>query len=378
MRNIIIGLLLSFGIEGIEFDSYYHWSLYSGYGWGKDRDAGFGTGITNDIGAKITLDEKNSFLLLYEMSYSGEGLKEREGTRFSDRNQDHFILFSYSRNFSPKTTLKAKLDYTKAFVRSGITESWENGLYNYDQIGSGIDFRKTMGSFETEGGIRLSSVKYPNYTYLLGEIEPSWDEPRYDHNKMGISFALSHPIHPMIICKAGYKYNLKNYRYEYIKDVSGKTTDKKQRDSIHTLSFSLSHKTFGIATELELLRSNYNEVKFSSGGTPTLVTPNYYDYNFYELSPWIRYLWKKMEFCLSFSYRMKDYTNRYAEDEYRNRLPSKQKDRVGLFLFKVSKPINPSLVALFSFGYKDSSSTMKRKDLNYKDNSLGIRLIFEH
>ncbi|MBU1487532.1 hypothetical protein KKH56_05735, partial [bacterium] len=157
---------------------------------------------------------------------------------------------------------------------------------------------------------------------------------------------------------------------------------------IHTLAFYFPYSarenlTIGLDGKFSFLRSNYNDVKFdetTSAAIPDSSTSSFYDYNSYEFEPWVRFLAKGMEFGASLSYKIKNYTNRIAEDEAGNFFPDKKKqeDKILFLLLEATKPINKSLSAGLYYGFKDTSSNMKRTGYNYQNHSLGIKLTFEH
>lgn len=387
-RLILLFLILSSSLGFCaEINPYYHYTFYQGYGWGKDKEATFGNSITNDLGCQVVLNEENTLLGFYEMSYQGPGLKEEEGDLFTDRYQDHLLLLSWIRKLREEMTLKGRLDYLKSFTRSGLSERWEDGDYNYDRLGFGLDLLLPFREADFNLAWRIADLSYPNYTYLLGEIDPSYDLPRYDHLMSKLYLEAKYPIHPQITPKASYEYIRKGYKNEKVKDSEdGENTQTKQRDSMHTLAFYLPYSarenlTIGLDGKFSFLSSNYNDVKFNATGeTITAITPSFYDYNSCEFGPWVRFVAKGMEFGASLSYKIKDYTNRRAEDEDGNFFPDerKQEDKILSLFFDATKPINKSLSAGLYYGFKDTSSNMKRTGYNYQNHSLGIKLTFEH
>lgn len=384
---VICGFFFSSSGVAAQISPYYHYTFNQGYSWGKDKEATFGSGITNDLGCQVILNEDNTLLGLYEMSYQGPGLKEDEGDLFTDRYQDHLLLLSWIRKLREEMTLKGRIDYLKSFTRSGLSENWEDGDYNYDRLGFGLDLLLPFRGADLDLAWRIADLSYPNYTYLLGEIDPSYDQPRYDHLMNKLYFEAKYPLHPRITPKASYEYIHKGYENEYVKDEKdGETTGTKQKDSIHTLSFYIPYSTrenltIGLDGEFSFLGSNYNNVKFNATGeTITDITPSFYNYNSYEFEPWVRFLAKGMDFGASISYKIKNYTDRKAEDKDGAFFEDerKQEDKILFLLLEAIKPINENLSAGLYYGFKNTSSNMKRTGYNYQNHSFGIKLTFEH
>ncbi|MEW6103160.1 MAG: hypothetical protein AB1630_05005 [bacterium] len=366
----------------IEFNPYYNYTLSQGYNFGSGISSSFGSGITNDLGCQIKLGKKDSLLLLYEASYEGPGLKE-EG-KFTDRYQDHLLVASYKRKFN-KMLLKAKIDYTKSFTRSGVSEDWDSGDYNYNKLGFGLDLLSSLKGINLGMGGKVANVKYPNYTYLLGEIDPEYDIPRYDHNLYKISLSGGYLIQKKLPFETSFELLLRNYKNELIKDInSGKDTAEKEKDRVISLNGNLSYPlkenlNLGMDSSFSFLRSNYNEVKFNATGTALSDScASFYNYNIYCFAPWISYLRKNLKFNLSYSLEMKNFSNQKAEDKDGKWLSDKRKDRTSLVLISATKKINKQVSATISYGIKALSSNMEKTGYNTTYNSLGFNLQFEY
>ncbi|MEW6482643.1 MAG: hypothetical protein AB1397_06575 [bacterium] len=373
-------LLIPFFAWSIEFSPYYNYTLSQGYNFGKDISSSFGTGIINDLGCQIKLNGKNSLLFLYEASYEGPGLKE-EG-RFTDRYQDHLLVASYKKKFD-KLILKTRLDYTKSFTRSGVSEDWDSGDYNYNKLGFGLDLLSSIRNIKLGLKGKIAHIKYPNYTYLLGEIDPKYDIPRYDHNLYKISLSGGYLIQKKLPCETSFDIVFRNYKNEFIKDVnSGADTKEKEKDRVISLNGNISYPLkenldLGMDSSFSFLRSNYNEVKFASGGTVTDACSSFYNYNLYCFSPFISY-GEKTRLNLSYSLEMKNFSHQKAEDKDGNWLSDKRKDRTSLILISATKKINRQVSATISYGIKALSSNMEKTGYNTTYNSLGFNLQFEY
>ncbi len=382
VKKILIPLItLHSSLFTIEFNPYYSYTLSEGYNFGKDISSSFGGGITNDLGYEIKLGKKNSLLFLYNGTYDGPGIKEGEG-RFTDRYQEHIFLASWKRRFN-KMLIKTMVDYTKSFTRSGVSESWEGGDYNYNKLGIGLNLLSSFKKIDIGFGGKIASIKYPNYTFLLSVIDPEYDLPRYDHNLYKLSLSGDYLIQKKIPLECGIEMLFRNYKNEYIKDInSGEDTMEKEHDRTYNLNGNLSYPLkenliIGMNSSFSFLRSNYNEVKFHPGGTVSASCKSFYNYNLIEFTPFLSY-GKKTTFNLSYSYETKGFSNQKKEDANGNWLLDKRKDTTGLFLIKACKPINKSLSATISYGIKNLSSNMERPGFNTTYNSLGFKLAFEY
>lgn len=373
-----IFLFISLCAWSIEFNPYYSYTLQQGYNFGPNISSSFGSGIINDIGLGIKFDKKNSLTFLYEASYEGPGLKEKGA--FQDRYQDHILSFLYKRRFS-KILLKTGFDYVKSLSRSGISEDWEGGDYNYDKIGIGLDLLSSFKNIKLKIASKVSNIKYPNYTYLLSEIDPEYSLPRYDHRMYKLLFEGNY-IASKVLLNSSFDMLFRNYKNEYIKNSDGVDTNEKQKDKTYTFNGGISYPlaknlTAGIDASLSFLRSNYREVKFSSTGTAILKSPSFYNYNLIGIIPWISY-GKNPKLNLSYSFEAKNFSNQRAEDKDGNWLLNKRKDRAGILSIEACKPINKQVSLVLSYGIKSLSSNMERQGYNTTYNSLGFKLGFEY
>gem|GEM_PF-3246353 len=365
---------------GLELNPYYYYTISQGYNFGSDISKGFTNSIINDLGCRIKLNDKNSLTLFYEGSYEGPGIKE-EG-RFTDRYQEHILVASYKRKFN-KILLKAGIDYTKSLTRSGVSESWKDGNYNYNKLGLGLDLLSSFKNIELGLGGKIADIEYPNYTYLLGEIDPEYSLPRYDHRMYRFSLKGGYLAFKKLPISFKSEILMRNYKNEYIKDLSsGVDTKEKEKDKTYSLEGGLSYPLkenlkLGMDSSFSFLRSNYNEVKFDATGTAISSCQSFYNYNLSSFTPYISY-GKNLKLNLSYSFEIKNFTNQKKEDKDGNWLPGKRKDRTGLFLIEAIKPINKQISLTISYGIKGLSSNMERKGYNTTYNSLGFKLQFEY
>ncbi|HAW49599.1 TPA: hypothetical protein DCX16_01410 [bacterium] len=382
VKKVFILPIIFYSVSfAIEIEPYYNWALSQGYSWGKDIEPSFGNNILNDIGCQVKLGDKDSLLLLYEASYEGPGIKEKK--KFTDRSQEHLFLVSWTKRLNIMT-LKTRLDYLKSFTRSGVSESWETGDYNFNRLGFGCDVLTLLYKTGIKGGFRFADVKYPNYTYLLGEIDPNYDLPRYDNRRYRLSLSVKPGFHPMVKPDITSNLHFIRYKNEFIKDInSGSDTGEREKDSIYEFGLSIpcqlkENVAIGMDSLFSFLRSNYNEVKFSSLGTVASACKSFYDYNLYEFSPYISTKLKNMVFSLSYSHKIKNFTDQPPEDSSRNWLSSKRRDKNTTILLSLKKPINKALSLTLSYGMIKLSSNSQRTGLNVSYNQLGITTSFEY
>lgn len=208
-------------------------------------------------------------------------------------------------------------------------DSWE-GLYNYRDIGGGLDF--TAGNLGFAGGMgtfglgaQIYSRKYPNYVSLLDLAT-------------GVGAEVDNKDYHGVLVRTGYSW-LKNLGFSWtanysglfkrldtklVVDENGLLTGDHQNDQLHTLDLSAWYLfstgiRVGLGANFGLNDSNQNW--YDARGTVALdddvFIPDYYDYYFYRVSPNVSYtfgMFGLFPFTLSYAFSFQElfYTDRLA------------------------------------------------------------------
>jgi len=224
-------------------------------------------------------------------------------------------------------------------------ESWE-GLYNYRDIGGGLDF--TAGDVGFAGGMgifafgaQIYSRKYPNYASLLDLAT-------------GVGAEVDNKDYHGVLVRTGYSW-LKNLGFSWTANYSGlfKRLDTKlvvnenglltgdhQNDQLHTLDLSAwflfsTGIRIGLGANFGLNDSNQNwyDAKGTAALDDDVFIPDYYDYYFYRVNPNVSYtfgMFGLFPFTLSYAFSFQElfYTDRRARFADGNYKPDDQEDKL--------------------------------------------------
>ncbi len=270
--------------------------------------------------------------------YNGRYYKRREfysddvGPLERAEFQSHSFTPMVRYNFGDRRRyfLTPSLFFTKTLNKDIDTDAWDEGLYNYNDIGVGLDFRMAgAGFYGGDGtlsfGTQFYEREYPNYVSLLDlatGIGVEKDEKDYHGILVRAGYGWIKPI--------GFSWTF-DYSMLYkilddkkVVDENGFLTNTGQRDHLHSVRleplFALTRQ-LSIGLGLIFEYSNSNQNWYDGMETPSLeddvFTPNFYDYSSYGIRPNIAYTFGM--FGLSpftatyvFSILKTDYTDRKA------------------------------------------------------------------
>jgi len=324
-----VGLLLIICSQGfceMKVAPYYY--LYTSESvFFADTYTTLSTNIYGDFAVKMVFNDRWSLLGLYELNYQGPGAtsESKEGANFQEQYQDHSVILKPSYLLSEKWTLGGRVGYALQLSKTGSTESWNKGLYNYYGWMLGFEGKTKIKNIELKPGYLFTQNLYPNYSNLIGYYDKKEARPEQDHYRHKFYADASFPISKTLSVNAGLNDTIKAYAAQGIIGESGvEDTSVKQVDNVAGVELNLSYlplKGLSIALnqKLEANFSNQNDFTLSptnpSDTTTTQFNQNYYSYTFYEISPGITYTFSN-NLSLSFSctWNIKNYHARPARD----------------------------------------------------------------
>ena len=301
------------------------------YSDASDSDPLNGYGISAMVAPTYKF-AKSAFLSLV---YDGSYVKERElyaadsGYMLRAENQHHTITPILRMDFgeNDRYSIKPHVFFTVDLNKDTDHADWNDGLYNYKDLGGGIDFKmRDLGWSDAEGvmtlGFQLYEREYPNYTSLLdlaAGLNTETDEKdylglilnaEYEWTKeMGLSWAVE------------YSLLIKWLDDKKVVDLNGVLTSQEQEDYLHMLEtrfwyFFKSGFRVGLDLEANMQESNQNYYEGFGGAGATVATEDYYDYCSYRITPSLSFQFRIIPLTLfaSFSYQELEYDDREAKN----------------------------------------------------------------
>jgi len=314
-------------------DAYFTYSDLEG------SDDMWGGGFNATLAPAYKINDRLFALVMYDGNY----YKRREfyaddfGYLQRTEFQGHTITPMIRKDFGEKSrySLTPSLFSTWTFNKDGgdnsNNDSWDNGLYNYEDLGVGLDFdmRELFGEYGSlKLGAQYYSRKYPNYKSLASLVQIPGQPDEEDEKD----------YHGTIV-KAGYKW-LKDYGWSWTSEASmlyKDLDDKKvvelnglstepQEDFVYNLNLNgwyLFENIGGglrLGVELDGGRYDSNQNYYDLVGVVpnpnTVFINDFYDYYAYTLRPYVSYTFDLLPLTpgFSYAYRRVDYTDRLARN----------------------------------------------------------------
>ncbi len=323
---IVSGLLFSasLGFCEIKIAPYYY--LYTTEsGFIADTSVTLSTSIYGDFAAKVIFNDRWSLLALYELNYQGPGATSdsKEGANFQEQYQDHSILVKPTYLLSENWTLGGRIGYVIQLSKTGSTESWNQGLYNYNGWTFGFDGKTKIKNISLTPGYLFSQNLYPNYSNLIGYVQKTEARPEQDHYRHKFYVNATYPILKPLSIYLELSDTIKAYAAQGIINASGvEDTNTRQLDNIFGIKLDLSYlplkgMTLELKQKMEVNISNQSDLTFNpltpTDTTTTRFNTDYYSYTFYEISPVFTYTFpNRISYTISYLWNIKNYHSRFA------------------------------------------------------------------
>ncbi|MEK7764638.1 MAG: hypothetical protein AAB368_00235, partial [bacterium] len=157
--------------EGITVTPFYSFDWLEGAAIQSVGSWFFGSNYGTSLGAKAALTPEHALFGVYDLSYSGPGLRYQEGREFGDRTIDHNALLEYQYSGFAGNTIKTRVLFIKELRRSGPSEVFGSGLYDFWALGGGVlDDIAVRPGLGLGVGVTYQYFRFPNYSDLLAEF----------------------------------------------------------------------------------------------------------------------------------------------------------------------------------------------------------------
>ena len=297
---------------------------------GNDLWGGHFAGI---LAPTYKFDDNTHLILLYDGLYDSsrefysDGIGYRQRTEF----QYHSLTPMVRLDFGPgsRLSLTPMAFYRRTWNKDEAdNDSWDSGIYNYEDVGTGIDFdiRECFGEYGSlKLGMQYYERRYPNYeSFFYSNVTPIGDpEIKDDKDYLGIITKLEYFwIKDSGFCW-GTTYSLlyKRLHHREVIESLDSISNSNERDYIHDLLFQFwyylddvdSGLRLGMDLSGGLFRSNQNYVDSDRDGLHFI--PDYLDYDSYRIRPNVAYTFEMIPLTItaSYAYERIEYTDRKAK-----------------------------------------------------------------
>ncbi len=311
------------------FDAFYKLSVL------EDSDSLSGGSIIALVAPTYRVFDQSLLVFMYDGTY----YKKRDfysddiGPRERSEYQRHSFtpMLRMDLGEALHHTLIPSFFYTRTYNKDIDASNWDEGLYNYNDVGMGLDFEmKGMDSGNASGMLKLGTQfynrQYPNYTSLLDIVsngELSFEEDEKDYNGIIARAGYSSTKEVGLSWFTDYSLLYKMLDDKKVVNADGTPSAENQRDIQHTLAIELLYtlrETLKLDLEVMINIKDSNQNYYDGIGTSPLnddvFTPGFYNFNAYTIKPGISYILKDLQLTASLFgfYERTDYSNRRAKE----------------------------------------------------------------
>lgn len=389
-----------------DFSAFYTRSNVSGSG---DTDGG---SISALLAPVYKFNDRTFFILMYDgmyyekREYYSDEIGSNERTEFMSHSITPMVRFDFGER--ARYSLTPSVFYTATFNKDVPTDDWDDGLYNYEDIGAGLDFdrRNTFGMNGTLNlGLQYYEREYDNYTSLLSQslgfgyldtstaLDDEKDEQDYDGIIATIGYSWIRPFG--FSWETSYSWLNKDFDDNKVVGSDGVLTGEGREDDVHSLDVDLWYTIDvdgGLKLGLDLAGSMYDSNdNFWDGRRPDTsglidpdnFTPDYYDYDLYRIRPNISYTFALFPLTpsVSYSYEKKEYDERFAQNADGSYKADKQEDETQIVTVGLRYDFTDNWAALAEWKMIDQDSNNEDErtyTYDYTVNQFAVGVSFKY
>lgn len=388
-----------------DFQAFFTTSDVSGSGSTE------GANLSGLFAPVYQFNDRTFFILMYDGQYyekrefySDEGdIGSRERVEFQSHSFTPMVRFDFGDRTQYSLTPSVFYTFTKNKDASGA--GWSDGLYNYEDLGAGLDF-DMRGVYDDPGTLSVGAQyyhrEYDNYASLLSltglDLVDDPDAEKAEKDYDGIIGKVGYTWIKPVGFSWEVEYSLLHKMLDDKKVVNseGSTQNgEEQEDDLHSLDLNFDYMmdvggglNLGLDLNGSMYDSNQNYWDEDRPGTGAGVdarkfTSDYYDYDSYRIRPSISYTFPlfPLTTTVSFAYQETEYDERKAETstgDYKAEAHEETREETTLRL-KYELTENWSLIGQFEYIEQRSNNEDERTyRYNYSANNVSLGVAFKY
>ncbi len=389
-RNLAVSLLIFISIVGSysnaradskdPFIYVLEGEALGGYSKTSGRNGIFATVDNWLFSPTVRLSDNLHWINIYNGSYDRETqvISQEEGGAPANTTQEHNLTSSLKYDVNDSWSLRPLFFVDWVFVNETKDEKFGKGLYDYRDIGGGIESQWiTLKTKDRQDDVRLGfrylNREYPNYLSLLSLYDPNGSAETHEKDLNGYKFNLSHDTR----VKQGWSWGAegiffyKDYTDKKTINFNGIRTNDNRQDFVEYLNIYASRPlneewTFRLNSQFAINESNLDF--YDTHNTPTFADDNfiknYYDYFSFLAQPVLTYTKniekdKDLLVTASYAFYAVHYPGRKIQDISGNYLTPDEQDYTHTFTAKASYPLTKNISWVLSGTYTLSDSNQK-------------------
>ena len=326
------------------------------------------------------LNDKLYWINLYNGSFdrSAQVVAQEEGGRRADTTQSHNLSSSLKYNVTDTWSLRPLFFAEWNFVNETADEKFGKGLYDYHDIGGGIESswitqETREQKDENRLGFRYLNREYPNYHSLLSLFDRNSSVEDNEKDLNGYKFNLSHDSRS----KEGWSWGLegiffyKDYTDKKTIDLNGIRSGGARQDYVEYVNAHIAHplsKEWMFRLDGQFTDNQSNLDFYDTHNTSTFADDNflknYFDYFSFMAKPSLIYtknIEKDRDFVLTVSYTFDalHYPGRKAQDVSGVYQAADEQDYTHTVTAKTNYPLTKYVSWVVYGSYANATSNQK-------------------
>jgi hypothetical protein len=320
-----------------DFDLFFSTSDLSGSGGSLS-----GSSLNGLLAPAYMVDDTTFLILMYDGHYykRREMFSDDVGARQRDEFQQHTIEPMLRKDFGERSrySITPSVFWTWTYNKDVDTSGWDDGLYNYRDVGAGLDFDMRYFdmryAFGEDGKLSLGAEyyerEYPNFASLIsitgldtaaGVATERWEKDYTGYiGRAGYSW-----VKPLgFSWETEYSLLYKDLDDKKVVNSNGVMTSEEEEAYVHSLDLNFWHTLdidgglrLGLDLNGTIYDSNQNfwDERIQGLFSPQKYTSDYYDSFSYRISPNISYTFALLPLTpsISYTYQRTDYSDRQAK-----------------------------------------------------------------
>ncbi len=363
-----------------EFIPFFNFDAYGTYSNANTGSDVWGASVSGSVSPVAKYSDSLYFIPLYDGSYSKEKLfaYTEEGARAYDEFQHHDLSLMAKYLATDRATISPYIFGGWDLNVETDDEDWGDGLYDYEEFGSGVDFDYLV--FDTQrsqvvlnSGFKWYIRNYPNYKALIAlATTTAPEEDEKDFNAFEFQAGWQYSNLRTFSLECGYSSLMKFFTDKKIIDADGVLEDDEREEYRNSLRLKASYtpvpgRGFQYNCLSEFVYNTSNQNFYDSRGTTSLAddvfTPDYFDYLSIEVHPRVSYIVKDGDKTTAvieagYDFLVRDYTDRKAQMKNGTFTSKEQRDYQHVFTGTLEIPFDEHLSWVTKYDYIINDSNM--------------------
>lgn len=329
----------------------------------------------------VRLWDRFHWINLYTGSYdrSSQVVAQEEGGRQSEETLTHGLNSAFRWEFAEGWAVRPLVFADWVYVKETDDEDLGDGLYDYRDLGGGLELTRTLAKTETSRleartGGRIFEREYENYLSLVSLFDPNGSPEVHEKDFTGYKWNIALQSDRKEGWSAGAEYILlyKDFTDKRTINSNGiRSTDETREDFVHYLMLNASHPLpagFRLRLDVQLSHNDSNldfyDTRNTAGLGDDTFVPGYFDYLSVTAGPSIGYRRqigeeRFFEASVGYAYTNLSYSDRKAQDAAGVYGTDEEEDEKHVFSARTSVPLTRHLAWISSVSYTIADSNQK-------------------